>query len=178
MIWATTIRRAVWAGPNACILRITVNVITAPIRPPESRYTGDTENSPRTGGLPVKNQITTHATRAVAWTQPEATHTLVCFVTPVLNTPCILINAPERSAVTIPAISCPPVIIDVLPDARKIPRVHHMPLHLYLLHKFYRYVSFYTQLVLSMDNIPEMLYNPERTDHLQKQEKSLIAGGV
>lgn len=53
-----------------------------------------------------------------------------------------------------------------------------MPLHLYLLHNLYRYVSFYTQLIHSMDNTPEMLYNPERTDHLQKQEKSLIAGGV
>ena len=48
--------------------------------------------------LPVKSHAATHTRNAENCTQPVDTHKLVCFVTFVLNTPWMLIKAPEIKA--------------------------------------------------------------------------------
>ena len=97
------------------MLRMTVYVMRAPRIPPTMTYLGDTCISPAMGSLPVKSQITTQVMNAVSCTQPAATHTLVCFVTSVLNTPCMLINAPDSNAMTNPIsfLSCLSIIFPV-----------------------------------------------------------------
>jgi hypothetical protein len=78
--------------------------------PPRSIYFGSTLVSVTKEVLSVNSQAQKHTMRAESWTKALATQILDDFVTPVLKTPCTLINAPEIIAIKNPTISESPYV--------------------------------------------------------------------
>lgn len=107
-----TIRSAAFAGPSVSILLITVHVIPAPITPPRSTYLGSTFHKFPIESRPAISHAAAHSRNALNYTHPLLTHIPVVFVTCVLNTPCTLISAPDKSAIKKPVISIPPAYAD------------------------------------------------------------------
>ena len=105
IICATTIVTSALAIPRPLILFITVNVINAPITPPRSVILLSTLNSFMISGLPSITHIIAQVASAVNCTNIAVTHTLLAFVTFVLNAPCKLISAPDIIAIKNPAIN-------------------------------------------------------------------------
>lgn len=99
-----TISITALAGPKLPMLFITVKVIKAPITPPNNIYFGCVCNKPEKLFLPVTNHPMIQTKNALNCTQLLETHILVFFVTSVLKTPCMLIKAPESSAMKRPNI--------------------------------------------------------------------------
>jgi hypothetical protein len=92
------------------MLLITVNVINAPNTPPSKVYLGSTIITSLNEVLSVINHAPRHTMSAVNCTKTFAAQRLEFSVTLVLNTPCMLISAPEIIAIIKPTISVSPLI--------------------------------------------------------------------
>src|SRR5699024_8855241 len=97
-------------GPRLLILWITVTVIKAPMTPPSKVYLFSTCHSAPMLSRPVKNHATMHTRSAENCTHPVETQRLLCLVTWVLNTPWILISAPDSMAIQNPNIKNPSIL--------------------------------------------------------------------
>ncbi len=106
---ANRINIVAYAGPNPDMLFITVNVINAPMTPPNKYNLLSTLNTENKFSLPAKNHTIMLAANAVNCTQLFVAHILDESITLVLKTPWTLINNPASKANKIPTNESPPV---------------------------------------------------------------------